>query len=311
MKKRNVIIALVVITMIGMAVYRGYRMQMSKKIEATGEKKIPVVVSVVHKGDIEETLTFTGDIKGKEEVDVMPRVPGKLIEYKVREGDYVKKNQVIAQIDRDMVGLDFKPSDVNTPIAGVVVKVYLDKGAGVTPPTMSQSMGTPVARVVDLSTVRIIIRVPEREYPNIRLGQAARIKIDAYKDRKFTGRVKTISPMIDQASRTSSVEIDLDNPGNMLKSGMFARVELVVDKRSDVVLINRDAALETLDGWHAYVDKGGVAKKMAVKPGIISGTSMEVLSGVNEGDRLVVVGQEIVFDGAKLNVVETRNEGGK
>ncbi len=105
------------------------------------------------------------------------------------------------------------------PISGLVGKRHLDNGALVNP-------SMPVVSLVDLSTMVMEINAPEKDLVKIRTGLEAGIVLDAYPEQKFKGRVIRLSPILDPATRTGSVEIEVPNPNMLLKAEMFARVEL-------------------------------------------------------------------------------------
>ena len=120
------------------------------KTAGVKEIAIPVEAATARERLLEETLRFTGDIRGKDQVQVYPKVTGKLIEYKVDEGDRVKKEDVIALIDRDVTGFKFEPAPVEAPISGIVAKTYLDRGDSVSP-------RMPIAVVAKMDEVKIKI----------------------------------------------------------------------------------------------------------------------------------------------------------
>src|SRR3990172_4699153 len=105
-------------------------------------KTIPIIKwKTVEVKDVKETLGFVGDIAGEDEAAVYSKVPGKLLEKKVHEGDTVKKGDTIVTINRDEVGYTFEPAPVLSPLDGVIGRIYLDRGDNVT-------SSTPIARVV-------------------------------------------------------------------------------------------------------------------------------------------------------------------
>jgi len=290
---------------VGFAIYRGTVSYRARQVEEVEEERIiPVVVTNVEKGDIREILYFTGDIKGQEEIDVFPRVAGKLLKNLVEEGDKVKKGTVIALIDRDMAGMKFEPSEVTSPIAGILGKLYLDKGAGVNPPTMSPAMGTPIAMIVNMDKVKVVIYITEKYLPRVKKGQVAKITVDAYPDKIFKGTVTMFRPVVDLMNRTAKAEITVPNPGNLLRPGMFARTNLVVAEKQGVVIVTIDAVLESQKENFVFIENGGKAEKRIVKTGIREGERVEIKEGLKPGERLVIVGQEMLSDGMAVKVIE-------
>lgn len=107
---------------------------------------VPVEVIGVRRGDLKETLFYVGDVRAQDEADVYPRTTGKLLEKLVKDGDKVKKDDVIAYVDRDEVGFEFEKAPVTSPIDGIVGRIYPDKGESVSPQT-------PVAKIVNMDMV--------------------------------------------------------------------------------------------------------------------------------------------------------------
>src|SRR3989338_5898415 len=174
---------------------------------------IPVKVKIAELKDIYRTLEYVGDIKALEEVVVYPKVSGKIIEKVKKDGSEVEKGDAIFYIDRDEVGLKFEKAPVESPLDGVVGRIYVDVGANVTPQT-------PVALIVYMDKVKIDLSIPEKYIPQVLLGQNAAIIVDAYAE-KFKGVVTKISPVLDIDTRSAPAEITVNNKGHRLKSGMF------------------------------------------------------------------------------------------
>lgn len=271
------------------------------------DEKVPVMVEPVKIGKIRELLYFTGDIKGVEEIDVYPKVQGKLIENRVKEGERVHKGTILALVDRDISGMKYEPFEVTSPIDGIVAKVYLDSGAVVVPPTMSTTMGTPIVRVVNMSKAKVIINVGDREYPKVKVGQSAEIVTDAYPSRIFKGNVNAVAPVINPYTKTAPVEIIIPNDNLLLRSGMFAEVRLIIEERRGII-IKTDYIL-TVQGSHfVYLDDNGIARKREIKPGIVEENNVEVLDGLKEGESIVTVGAEMLADGSKLKIMSGGEE---
>ena len=263
-----------------------------------GAKIIPAVkCAAVETKDLKETLAFVGDITGEDEAVVYSKVPGKILEKKAREGDAVKKGDIIATVNRDEVGYTFEPAPVPSPLDGFVGRIYLDRGDNVTP-------STPIARVVRIDTVRARIDVVERHVPLIITGQSAGVTVDAYPGEIFQGTVSTVSPALDKSTRTASVEIDIPNAGHRLKPGMFAKVSIVTGERKGVPVISKDSVLRAGDETFVFVVTDGTANKRHVILGIREDSVFEVKEGLTSGEDVVVRGQFNLEDGMKVKVEE-------
>ncbi len=267
-----------------------------RREEAVKEIKIPVEVIRVEKADLKEILSFTGNIKAQDEATVYSEVTGKLIENKVEEGDQIKKDDIIALIDRDETGFKFKEAPVDSPIDGIVGRVYLDRGESV-------SSNTPVALIVNMDEVLVQIVIIERDLPKVFKGQGAHIKVDAYPGEVFTGKVSKVSPVIDTISRTAPAEINIPNSDHRLKSGMFARVRVVVEEHSQAPVILRDAIIKESENTYCFVIRDDKAGKRKILLGMAEGNNLEVVSGLKAGELVVITGHQGLKDGALVDIV--------
>jgi len=268
-----------------------------EKITVQEEEIIPVRAVKIRLQDIDQTLDYVGDIRAEEEAAIYPRVSGKVIEKLKEDGSEVKKDDVIAYIDRDEVGFKFEKAPVESPMTGIIARFYVDIGENV-------STQTPIATVVQMDRVEIDLDVPEKYLPKISLGQSAEVSVDAYPGEKFSGKVSKISPMVDVDTRTAPIEIIIDNPGHRLKSGMFANASLVIEEKKSVPVILKEAVLGKEPKLYVYtvLDDKAVARDISL--GIRHGPYYEVREGLQDGDKVVIMGQERLFDGAQVTVEE-------
>jgi len=159
----------------------------------------------------------------------------------------------------------------------------------------------PIVSILDLNTVIAVIHIIERDYTEMRIGQEATVATDAYPGRRFTGRVARIAPLLKETSRQARVEVEIPNPGWVLKPGMFVRVELQFTERSRATLVPA-AALTRRDGRQVVFTADLEAKKARLVPvtvGIINGERAEILSPPLEG-HVVTMGQHLLSDGAAI-----------
>jgi membrane fusion protein (multidrug efflux system) len=254
------------------------------------EEPIPVKIMIVKTQDLDKTLEYAGNIHGEDEAQVFPKVSGKIIEKVNREGDFVSKGDVIAYIDRDEVGLKFEKAPVESPLTGVVGRVYVDIGSSV-------NTTTPIALIANLDRAEIYLDIPEKYLPKISLAQDADITVDAYPNEKFLGKVTMISPILDLQTRAAPIEIKIDNKDHRLQSGMFAKVKLVIDEQKNVPVILKESIIGRGANTYVYIVNGKRAFLKNVILGIRQGPYYGVESGVKTGDRVVIVGQQRLRDG--------------
>ena len=297
---------LVLIIIIGFVGYRGWMAYQRSQVEEVEVKKEipPVEIQVVETSPLTETLSLTGDVEGIEEIDVYPKASGKLVDIKVGEGERVVSDQILAVIDRDIDGVHFQPAEVTSPVRGIVGRVYLDKGARVSPPDPGPGMGTPILRIVNMDQVKVVVNVIERDFSKIKLNQKAALSVGAYPDETFTGKIGLISPTIDRITRTASVEIIISNRNHRLKPGMFAKVDIIIREKDDAILIPTYAVLEQSDVNKVFILANGKASSELVQLGADQGELVEVISGVDVGDSLVVAGHHKISSGEAVRVLE-------
>jgi len=268
-----------------------------KKAKAVNTEIVPVTIVSPLSGTIEDLLSLPGDVRGVSEAKVYSKVPGKL-QQKVKDvGDFVSKDETVALVDRDEPALDFKLSEVNAPLNGVVTQYFLDIGEAVT-------LQSPLFEVASIERVKVVVNATEKDMPRIRKGQPVRFIADAYPDRVFRGMVSRISQSIDLQSRTIPVEIEVPNPGHLLKPGLFAKAEIVLAVHQGSLSLPIDAVAEYDSMKYVYVIREGIAYRQAVETGIVEDSRIEIRKGITSSDKVVKVGWQNLTEGAKVEVQE-------
>ena len=270
-----------------------------KEAKEKAHEAIPVRVQRVELLDIEENLEYSGNIKAEDEAMVYPKVSGKIIEKVKEEGSLVNKGDVLLYIDRDEVGLRFEKAPVESPLRGIVGRIFVDKGQNV-------NTQTQVALVVNMDKVKISLDIPEIHLPRISLGQKAKITLDAYPDEVFMGEVSKISPVLDLETRSAPVEISVDNPKHILNSGMFAKVKLILSERKGVPVILKEGVIGRAPELYVFAVKDKKAALRKITLGIRRGEYYEVTSGLKEGDLVVVLGQQRLREGSEVITEEQK-----
>ncbi|MFH1245168.1 MAG: efflux RND transporter periplasmic adaptor subunit, partial [Candidatus Omnitrophota bacterium] len=254
---------------------------------------IPVRVMKVSLRDMSDIIEYAGDIKARAEVAVYPKVSGKIIEKVKEEGSFVRQGEAIIYIDRDEVGQTFEKAPVESPLSGFIGRVSVDIGSYVTAQTA-------VAVVIDMEQVKINLDLPEVYLPRVFLGQEAVISLDAYPDKEYRGKVTKISPLLDIGTRTAPVEITVNNQLHELKSGMFARVRLIMREYKNVPVVLKEALVGSAGDYSVYLIREQKALLQKVSAGLQQGPFVQILEGIEEGDNVVVVGQQKLFEGASV-----------
>ena len=197
----------------------------------------------------------------------------------------------------DELKINLSNTIITSPVSGFVAKRVLDPGGWVTPNTAFIS-------VVDIGVVRLVANIVEKDIRRITQDLPASVEVDAYPGEKFTGRVAHISPVLDPATRTGQIEIDIANPDFRLKPGMYAKVSFTVDKKENALVIPT-AALVDLGGNRGVFlanqgELGQVASFKKVDIGIVNQTLAEVTSGLSEGENIVTTGAGALREGDRI-----------
>ena len=193
-----------------------------------------------------------------------------------------------AQIDQVLkTGEPIKNITLYSPMTGYIT----DRKAF---PQLKVMPDTDLYTIVDLSHVWIMADVFEYEAPNIRLGETARVSIQAIPGRVFNARIDFIQPQVDPMTRTLKVRLNMDNPGVLLKPDMYADVELLVNIPSKLT-VPAEAVLNSGDHKTVFIDRGnGYLEPRQVKTGEREGDRIQILSGLSGGERVVTSGNFLV-----------------
>jgi multidrug efflux pump subunit AcrA (membrane-fusion protein) len=255
--------------------------------------------TAVELGTIENSVVINGDVLARSQVSIYPIVPGKLTEARLRVGDTVRKGQVVAMVDRSQPGETYSLSPVESPVAGTVLQAPYSLGDTV-------SASSAIYVVGDLSSLVIETFVPERYSNAARRGLEALVSLEGLPGETFAAVVDEVSPVLDPASRT--LRIRLSFPGRMdsrIKAGMFATVSLVTNTRSNVPVIPRAAVINTYGFWIVFtVNNRNIAERKVITLGLENENQVEVLSGLEAGDRVVSAGQNFLTDGDPVRVID-------
>jgi len=197
----------------------------------------------------------------------------------------------------------YQNATITSPIHGVVAHKNVEPGEVVSPPMMP---GKALLDLVDMRYLKTVVNVSEKRVKAVRLGQEAIITLDGFPGEIFPGKISRISPVVDPRSRTFKAEVLIKNPDNRLKPGMFARVQLVLNKQTDIVKVPLEAVTGVEEGKVVFLALNGNAKAQPVTLGISDGVYVEVISGVNAGENVIVEGNLGLEDGDRIVLKASR-----
>jgi len=192
----------------------------------------------------------------------------------------------------------YRDHDMYATQSGVVADRFVDPG-NLTDKKLR------ILTIYDERVLKLELTVPEKDLPHIREGMEVTFTVDARPGRNFSGRVAIIHPTVDPVTRTLKLEIHVENEGLVLRSGMFAHVRLYFGKKQ-ALLIRRES-LNKMPGtgnYYVYGIADGHACLKNIETGILQGNFVEILSGLAEGDPVVIQGQNRLRDGVPVEVVQ-------
>ena len=269
------------------------------------ETRVSIIkVTQVIKGEVEDKISCVGNIAGQEMVTLMSKVPGKIDSFLFEEGDEVKEDDILVLIDRDVEGMKYEKASIKSPLDGMVIKKFLDEGSQVEP-SVNPMMRVPVIMVANIDTVKVLVNISEKYLGRLKESTEAEIKVDAYPDEVFLGRVTRIAPLVDLATRTSEVEIKVLNKDYRLKPGMFARVSLILEKKENALIVPIKAVLSENNCKFVFIVNGSIAHKKRVKTGIYQKDFVEIIEGLNVNEDVIIEGNYGLKDGVNV-LIETK-----
>lgn len=195
---------------------------------------------------------------------------------------------------------------VTAPIAGILDERLVELGAAVVP-------GVPVARIVQVDSIKIAAGVPERFALDVADGASASVEFDVLEGEVFEGRIAYVGATVDPDNRTFNVELVLPNPGRRIKPEMIAEITVVREEIEGAIVAPQQALVSMEEGYVVFVVEGAgegavaAARRVEVLAG--QGNEAVIGSGLEEGERLVVVGQQGLTAGDRVRVV-AGTEGG-
>ncbi len=307
------------------------------------EVRPKVTVETAAIESVDQVNTFTGTIEAQVANNIAPQSPMRIGKIYVEVGDHVRKGQLLVSMDTTNLAqaevqmlnnrIEFERADelykvggtsksewdakklayqvsksnydnlkentsLQSPISGVITARNYDNGD-------MYSASNPILTVEQIRPVKLIVNISEVLFTKVKKGMEVEVTTDVYGDRKFTGRISIVYPTIDPATRTFPIEVRIDNADESIRPGMFARVVLRHDTARRVVI--SDKAVLKLTGAgdrYVYIIDNGKARYSKVELGRRMGDRYEVLSGVEEGEKVVVTGHTRLNNGIEVEITD-------
>ncbi len=268
--------------------------------EGATQSKGPIAISAVAKANLglkvedadlrtlEKTLLVIGRIEGipKRMAAISSRIPGKVTELKVTEGELVEKGQAVVEVESRQVGDPPPRALLTSPVKGIVMERHVFLGNSVEPNQHLLEIG-------DLSEVYAEGQLFEGQIAQVKLGQKVRVYVESYRDQIFEGTVDLTSGMLDEENRTLKIWVRIANPGLILRPNMRAQLRIVTDEADTVIAVPRSAVLGEAGELFVFVqsDENDLEyERRAVVIGMKDDRFIEINEGVFPGDKVVTVG---------------------
>ena len=309
--------------------------------QAPATPSVEVAVATIK--TVAQESTYASTVEAFAVNNIMAQSGGRIRKINAEVGDYVQKGQILAEMDRtqlDQLELQIRNDDIEyqrlkslyaeggvsqsdfetaelsyklrktnyenvkentilrSPITGFVTARNFDTGD-------MFAMSAPIFTVQQVVPVKLLVGISESEYTRVKKGDSVSITVDAIPSRSFKGSVERIYPTIDAATRTFKVEVKVPNADKVLRPGMYARLTVNFGNLKRVVI--PDQAVVRMEGTgerfvYVLLPDGTVSFK-TITLGRHMDASYEVLSGLEEGEKVVVKGQAVLKDGIAVNVL--------
>lgn len=208
-----------------------------------------------------------------------------------------KERQSAAELER--VNSSRRDYIITAPFSGTVLDDYsLTEGAMISP-------SSPIMDIADMKKLKATLKIPEIKIFTVKPGMPVFIHFDALPGEKFIGSITKVDPYVDESTRTSNVEIELDNgkaSGGRLRPGMFGQASIIEKEYKNCIAIPESAIHTSEKGYHVFVVKDGKAKLKNVSTGIKQGTTIQITEGLDPGESVIVFGGNNLNDGDKVSV---------
>ena len=315
----------------------------AEQAQTAEERLTNVKVQPAESEDVPQSDVYSSTVEAYAKNNIAPQSYSRIQKIYVEVGDFVKAGQIVAKMDEvslnqsklslandslefsrlkklyeqggvsksDFDAMELKynvtrsqyenlleNTVLRSPVTGVITARNYDRG--------DMYSGTPLYVVEQISPVKLYVGVSESDYTKVKKNDVVTLTADALPGKTFTGRIARIYPTIDQSTHTFTVEVHVTNADRVLRPGMYARVTLNFGTNHNITVPDDCIVKQQGSGVRTVfiLQSDGTVKESVVTLGRHFGTQYEILSGIAEGDKIVVKGQASLKNGSKVNVQE-------
>ena len=216
----------------------------------------------------------------------------------ISEGDFekIKYEMEALEASFNLASLELDYTQIRAPIDGVIAERYVKLGNTI-------GVGEPAFRVTGLDPLVAYLHVPEREYRHIEAGQPVGIQIDALPGDPIVASVSRVSPIVDPQTGTFKITVEIFDEERRIKPGMFGRISVVYDVHENALQIPRSAIVEETDTLSVFVVEDNLAVRKSVTTGYGNRGMIEIISGIEDEEQVVIVGQVSLKQDSKVTVI--------
>ena len=327
-----------------MAVSCGNNNSKTAEQPQAAEVRLPnVTIMAASYKDVPQSDVYTANVEAYAKNNIAPQSPSRIQKIYVEVGDFVRAGQIVAKMDEvnlnqsklsmandsleysrikklyeqggvsksDFDAMELKynvtrsqyqnlleNTILRSPVSGVITARNYDQG--------DMYGGSPIYVVEQITPVKLYVGISEMDYARVKKNDTVTLTADALPGKTFTGRIARIYPTIDAATHTFTAEVNVANSDRLLRPGMYARVTVNFGSNHSIVVPDDCVVKQQGSGVRSVfvLQADNTVKEIVVTLGRHFGTEYEILSGVAEGDKVVVKGQASLKNGSKVNVQE-------
>ena len=327
-----------------MAVSCGNNNSKTAEQPQAAEVRLPnVTIMAASYKDVPQSDVYTANVEAYAKNNIAPQSPSRIQKIYVEVGDFVRAGQIVAKMDEvslnqsklsmandsleysrikklyeqggvsksDFDAMELKynvtrsqyqnlleNTILRSPVSGVITARNYDQG--------DMYGGLPIYVVEQITPVKLYVGISEMDYTRVKKNDTVTLTADALPGKTFTGRIARIYPTIDAATHTFTAEVNVANGDRLLRPGMYARVTVNFGSNHSIVVPDDCVVKQQGSGVRSVfvLQADNTVKEVVVTLGRHFGTEYEILSGVAEGDKVVVKGQASLKNGSKVNVQE-------
>lgn len=327
-----------------MAVSCGNNNSKTAEQPQAAEVRLPnVTIMAASYKDVPQSDVYTANVEAYAKNNIAPQSPSRIQKIYVEVGDFVRAGQIVAKMDEvslnqsklsmandsleysrikklyeqggvsksDFDAMELKynvtrsqyqnlleNTILRSPVSGVITARNYDQG--------DMYGGSPIYVVEQITPVKLYVGISEMDYTRVKKNDTVTLTADALPGKTFTGRIARIYPTIDAATHTFTAEVNVANRDRLLRPGMYARVTVNFGSNHSIVVPDDCVVKQQGSGVRSVfvLQADNTVKEVVVTLGRHFGTEYEILSGIAEGDNVVVKGQASLKNGSKVNVQE-------